>query len=153
MQRELDRLIEILSRELKCYTELLQLLAEEKELISSDKPGKLEELVKRGETIVLELRALGEARQLLMRKIAQMKGLASPQPTLTQLLNLLDEPYSSTLSNYIERIKSLLSEIEELNVGNSYLTSKMVEFVDGVLRMLYSDGVVACKGKLICDIV
>lgn len=152
MRRELDKLLEILSRELRCYGELAELLSEERDLLSSDDPKKLEELVKRQETIVLELRALEEAKLPLMRKIAGMKGLSSARPTLSQLADLLEEPYGSIISGYVERIRSLLSEIEELNAGNSYLTSKALEFVDGALRMLSSAGAVPPKGKLVSDI-
>ncbi|MCD6505965.1 flagellar protein FlgN [Candidatus Poribacteria bacterium] len=152
MHRLLGKLIEILSREVDRYSGLVELMREERGHIASNNVDQLDEVLKHQNTIILELKALEEARKVLIRKLAELLGLPFEGVTLRKLIDVVEEPYATMLAGYGDRIDELVAEIKRLNDDNSYLIDKSIEYITGALQIFISAGAIPGQGNLICDV-
>jgi len=152
MHRLLGKLIEILSREADRYSGLVELMREERGHIASNNVDQLDEVLKHQNTIILELKALEEARKALIRKLAELLGLPFEGVTLRKLIDVVEEPYATMLAGYGDRIDELVAEIKRLNDDNSYLIDKSIEYITGALQIFISAGAIPGQGNLICDV-
>jgi flagellar biosynthesis/type III secretory pathway chaperone len=152
MRRQLGKFLEILSREVECYSTLVELLQEERRYIASNDVDRLNEVLKRQNTVILEIKALEEARRALMRKFSEILDLPFEELTLMRLTDVVDEPYSEILSRYGDLIDELTVKIQELNADNSYLIDKSIEYIVGALHIFVSTGAIPKQGSLVCDV-
>lgn len=152
MYRQLRKLLEILSRESGCYSMLLELLQEEHDCIGRNDVDKLNEIVNRQNTVILELKALEEARSSLVKKIARDLGISAEGLSLTALAEHVDEPFSETLISYGNRIDELSRKIQQINANNSYLIDKSISFIVSALRIFATADAIPKQGSLICDV-
>ena len=138
MQISLRKLSNILGREHGQYTKLLELLSTQRQAMTSQDPESLNELLKYQGTIILELKALDEARTALMRKLAHSLHIPSSEPTLTQIAQCAEEPFASEYRDFAQRLREVVQAVEKVHQDNSYLLDRSLDHVNGMLRFFTS---------------
>jgi len=164
MQPLLKKLSNILNQQLTQYNRMLELLSCERQTIVSDKPEELDELVKHHGTLILELKALEEARLALMDKIAARLRINANSLTLSRLSILVDESYASEYRKVGGQLSAVMSEIEAMNKDNAYLIDRTLDYVNGALRIFTAPDILvrgysalnklgrqSLQGKLLCE--
>ena len=163
MQLLLKKLSNILNQQVTQYSRLLELLSNERQTIVSDKPEELDELMKQQGTLILELKALEEARLALMDKIAAHFRINASSLTLSRLSVLVDEPYSSEYGRVGKQLSEIMNGMEAKNKDNAYLIDRTLDYVNGALRIFTTPDILArgysalnnlgrqsIQGKLLC---
>jgi len=164
MQLLLKKLSNILNQQVTQYNRLLTLLSCERQTIASDNPEELDELVKHQGTLILELKALEEARLALMDKIAARFRIDAIGLTLSRLSILVDEPYSSEYRRVGRQLSDIMNKLEAMNKDNAYLIDRTLDYVNGVLRIFTTPDILArgysafnkfgrqtIQGRLLCE--
>lgn len=132
----LEDLVQVLGQETEKYEVLLRLLRQERGLIVKGNLQALSELVKRKETLVLELKVLQEARLALMTKVSAMYGIPMVDLTLFRLADLVPASHATSYLGLLSRLAFLASRMVEENDGNAALLDRSVAYVRGSLSLL-----------------
>ncbi len=138
MQVSLRKLSDILGREHGQYRKLLELLSVQREAIVSHHPEDLNEILKYQGTIILELKALDEARAALMRKLARNLCIPGTEPTLSQIADCAEEPFATEYRSFAQQLRGVVQEVEKVHQDNSYLLDRSLDHVNGMLRLFTS---------------
>jgi len=132
----LEDLAHVLGQETKKYEALLRLLRQERGLIVKGNLQALGELVKRKETLALELKVMQEARVSLMTKTSAMYGIPMVELTLFRLADLVPASHATSYRGLLNRLVFLASRLVEENDGNAALLDRSVAYVKGSLSLL-----------------
>ncbi len=138
MQLLLARLSEILLQEIVQYGKLLEILSIERYTIASDSIEQIHETLKHQKTLILELKALEEARVAVMHKLAEYFHSSSQELTLLELASQIDEPFASEYEAYSQQFAQLLGQLEQVNLDNAYLIDRSLDYVNNSLRLFFA---------------
>ena len=131
----LDAFIGVLENEIDLYQSLLLILQQEKEAVVFSKLRELNESSKEKENHVLKIRILEEQRIKFLEKIAESLEYPSSQLTLSNLIQIIDEPYATRLRNIHNVTAALLQAIQEVNNSNKALVLHSLDLVRGSLAL------------------
>ncbi|MDD5558273.1 flagellar protein FlgN [Candidatus Methylomirabilis sp.] len=134
----LEDVAQVLGQETEKYEALLRLLRQERGLIVDGNLQALSELVKRKETLVLELKILQEARLALMTKVSAMYGIPMVELTLFRLADLVPASHATSYRALLNRLAFLATRLVEDNDWNTALLDRSVAYVRGSLSFLTS---------------
>lgn len=132
----LEDLAHVLGQEAGKYEALLRLLRQERGLIVKGNLQALGELVKRKETLALELKVMQEARANLMIKVSVMYGIPMLELTLFRLVDLVPASHTTSYQALLNRLVLLATRLVEENNGNAALLDRSVAYVRGSLSLL-----------------
>jgi flagellar biosynthesis/type III secretory pathway chaperone len=114
-----ERITSILNEQINCYEILLELLRNERICLIELNAGRIEELYKKKDVIILKLKLLEDER------IRLMKGFGEGDMTL---LNLAEATGDSVFLDIRSALKSLLQAVEELNNYNRLLIDRSLSY-------------------------
>lgn len=128
----------VLEQETEKYEALLRLLRQERGLIVKGDLQALSELVKRKETLVLELKVLQEARLGLMSKVSAVHSIPMVELTLVRLVDLIPASSAASSRTLLDRLALLATSLVEENEWNRALLDRSVAYVRSSLSFLTS---------------
>ncbi|MBI5741911.1 MAG: flagellar protein FlgN [Nitrospirae bacterium] len=114
----------ILEEQINAYRILLDLLEKERGYLVDINAGKIEEISKEKDTVVMRLRLLEEERIRLMKKFAEDKGA----PTAVNLEELARQTGDTAFSELRSSMLSLLQRIDEMNKFNGVLLDRSIKY-------------------------
>ncbi len=132
----LEDLAHVFGQEAEKYEALLRLLRQERGLIVKGNLQALGELVKRKETLALELKVMQEARANLMITVSVMYGIPMMELTLFRLVDLVPASHTTSYQALLNRLVLLATRLVEENNGNAALLDRSVAYVRGSLSLL-----------------
>ena len=118
-------IISILGEQVNTYKMLHELLNKERECLIDIDSGRVEEISKEKDTVILRLRLLEEERQRLIKKFADENCL-NPDINLDELGKATGNDVFHTLRS---QLLSLLQSIEEMNRFNSILIDRSLNHI------------------------
>jgi flagellar biosynthesis/type III secretory pathway chaperone len=135
MESLLRSLSEILSQEIVQYSKLLGVLSDERRVLVGNSPERINELLKLQNTLILELKALEEARVTVMEKLIEQFQTSAQKLTLAQLALLVEEPFATEYRDLSRQFRELLRRLEQVNQNNAYLIDRSIDNVNTTLRL------------------
>ena len=161
MEVLLRRLSEILSQEIAHYGKLLGILSTERRALTGNSPEGINEILKLQNTLILELKALEEARLTIMGKLVEQFQTSAQRLTLTQLASRVGEPFASEYWDLSQRLEALLRKLEKVNQDNAYLIDRSIDNLNATLRLFAASDPLGfgytrrneLKGKQVCEVV
>jgi flagellar biosynthesis/type III secretory pathway chaperone len=138
MMMLLEDLAQVLEQETEKYEALLRLLRQERGLIVKGDLGALAELMKRKETLALELKIIQEARGALMNRASAMYGIPLVDLTLFRLVNLVPASHTTSYRSLMDRLTLLATTLVEENGWNGALLDRSIMYMKGSLSLLTS---------------
>lgn len=123
MTQRYEELIDVLEKEFSLCTRLVELLQQEKEIITSLDPEALERQLRDKEAITAGIRMCDEARERMLREL----GFSGK--TLYEVSKAADTKYGERLSDIASKFSSIIHSITELNRFNSLLIEKSLFYV------------------------
>ena len=136
MNELLEKFLALLEGETCLYESLLSVLQKEKRAVVNSALNDLNETVKEKENLALKIRILEEERIRTTEKLANSLGYPSHPLTLTDLSELVEEPYATRLGESRSILLSLTQSIQEINQSNRGLLSHSLELVKGSISLL-----------------
>lgn len=134
----LEDLAQVLEQEIGKYEALLRLLRQERGLIISGDLAALGELVKRKETLVLELKIIQEARVTLMTRVSAAHDIPLVELTLRRLADLVPISHRPSYRSLLDRLIVLAAALVEENDWNAALLDRSMAYVKCSLSFLTS---------------
>lgn len=132
----LDDLAVVLEQEAEKYQQLLTLLRLERGLITTGNLQALAELVKQGETHVLELKVIEEARLALLGRISTEAGVPLAELTLQGLIDHVAPAYAQRFQALRERLTVLVTQLGTENEVNRALLGRGVACMQDSLSLM-----------------
>lgn len=132
----LDDLAMVLEQEAEKYQRLLTLLRQERGLIIKGNLQTLAELVKQGETHVLELKMIEEARLALLGRISAEAGIPLAELTLQGLIDRASPVYAQRFQALRERLTVLVTQLDTENEVNRVLLGRGVACMQDSLSLM-----------------
>ena len=118
-------IISILKEQVKSYKILHDLLNKERACLVDMDSGRIEEISKGKDTVIMRLRLLEEERQRLIRQYADDNGV-DVNINLEELGRLTG---NSLFHDLRSQLLSLLQSIEEMNKFNSILIERTIRYI------------------------
>ena len=134
----LEDLAHILGQETEKYEALLRLLRQERGVIIEGDLAALTELIKRKETLLLELKVIQEARVALMSKASAVHGIPLIELTLYRLVDLAPVSHAGVYRSFLDRLTLAATTLTEENSRNAVLLDRSVAYIKGSLSFLTS---------------
>ena len=131
-------LVEILKEEIQLYRTLIDLLQQEQKSLIQTEMETLEELLKKKETLFLQIKLQEECRMTLIQKISSDLQLEEKEIILSRLIEVCDNPCSSELKQCQHELKGLVASVTDLTEMNARLIGGSLEFLKGSLSLLNS---------------
>lgn len=132
----LDDLAAVLEQEAERYQALLTLLRLERGLIITGNLTALAELVKQGETHLLELKVIEEARLAMLRRISAEAGLPLVELTLAGLIAGVAPAEATRPRALLDRLTSLMTQLTTENEVNRALLGRGVAYAQDSLSLM-----------------
>ncbi len=118
MQKLCVALIQVLEQQLVLYGRVRDLLTHEREALISGRPDIVFDLVRRKETILMEIRTIDESRRLICMRIGKQIGAnGGGSLTLSDIIDAIEDETCAT--RLIALRRSLRDELESLRLLNS----------------------------------
>lgn len=125
LTKRINDLTDILARNIDLYEELAAELEKEREACKMSSLGKINESLKRKETIILKIRSIEEARQRVVDGLGAQTGLGSVL-TISRLMEIADDSAKSRLSSLRTRLAAAIEKVNELNNFNRGLIERLM---------------------------
>ncbi|HWR20259.1 MAG TPA: flagellar protein FlgN [Verrucomicrobiae bacterium] len=138
MMMLLEDLAQVLEQETEKYEALLRLLRQERGLIVKGDLGALAELMKRKETLALELKIIQEARGALMTRVSATYDIPLAELALFRLADLVPASHTMSYRRLLNRLAVLVTRLVEENDSNAALLDRTVAYIKGSLSFLTS---------------
>ncbi|MBF0330114.1 MAG: flagellar protein FlgN [Nitrospirae bacterium] len=123
MIQSYEDLIDVLETEFELCTKMLELLQREKDVIVSLDHKALEDLLVNKQEISEKIRMCDVRRERILRDL----GFA--QMTISEVAEIAEDEYKTSVSNIAVRFKSVIQSITELNKFNSLLIEKSLYYL------------------------
>ena len=132
----MNKFLGLLEGEAELCSLLLLVLQEEKRAFVDSELKALYETSKEKENLRLKIQILEEQRLRMLEKLADSLGCAQQKPTLTELSELVGEPYSTHLNDCYSNLLAITESIRDLNRSNKSLITHSLGLVRGSLTLL-----------------
>ena len=132
----LEKLISLLNEESSFYRTLLAFLHEERKAIVHSQLEKLIKCTKEKENLILKIRVLEEQRINYLENLGDELEAPVQTLSLTDLAQIVNEPYATQLTGCATRLNALIQSIQEINQSHRALVSQSLDLIRGSLTLL-----------------
>lgn len=136
MEHLLDKLLGSLEHATELYRSLLCVVQNEKDAVVGLNLEQLNEACKAKDNLLLKLRILEERREQLMDRVAAELGRSPQGLTLTELSQLVDEPYAYRLRDRSTDLLALIHTLQDATRQNKFLMSHSMQLIQGSYTLL-----------------
>ena len=160
----IEQLLDILSRETELYQAMSTVLNKEKDAAIQSELIALNEAEIEKENIVVALGLLEGQRRNLVTSLADTLGYPAPDINLTQISQMVAEPFAGRLKQAKSDLSALLESVQAANQRNKQLFEHSRELLRGSFNLLselkapnpiyYRTGTIqntSASGKCVCD--
>ena len=160
----LDQLLDILSRETELYQAMSTVMNKEKDAAIQSELIALNEAEIEKENILVALGLLEGQRRNLVTRLADTLGYPDRDMSLTQISQLVAEPFADRLKQVNSDLSALLESVQAANQRNKQLFEHSRELLRGSFNLLtelkaphpiyYRTGTIqntSAAGKCVCD--
>ena len=136
MQKLWESLIFQLTEILTLYQSLLELSKRKKPILVSADTQELDRIISQEQSIILKLGAFEKERQNVIKQFGDLHNVKVDHLTLSQVIKLADEDSAKRLSHLGDSLKTIGTEITELNHTNTQLIKQALHFVNYSINIL-----------------
>ena len=138
LEKYVAELSDILKREIRSFTTILELLIlEEKSLIECDSK-ELATILERQEDIFSSIACLEKSRMNIVVKIANLFGEDPETITISRLATLTDTPLIKELVENGHILARLNVDIQRKKISNTMLINQSIMLIESDIRMILS---------------
>jgi flagellar biosynthesis/type III secretory pathway chaperone len=136
MEHLLDKLLGSLEHATELYQSLFRVVQNEKDAVVGLNLQQLNQACKAKDNLLLKLRILEERRQQIMDRVAAELGRSPQGLTLTELSQLVDEPYAFGLRDRSTDLLALIHALQDATQQNKFLMSHSMQLIQGSFNLL-----------------
>jgi len=136
----IDKLIEILNKEVAVYEGVLKLAKNKTDVIIAGKVSELEGITKLEQSSIITLSKLEEEREVLVGQLATELDIEPSELTLKILIKQLAKEQSKKLKSSIDVLPKIFNDLRNVNDLNSKLIRSSLDYIDFSMNVLTSTG-------------
>lgn len=136
----IDKLIEILDKEMSIYEGVLKLANEKTDVIIAGKVSELEGITKLEQSSIIKLSKLEEERETLVEQLAAELNVKPSELTLKSLIKQLPKEQSKRLKSCYDELPKIFNDLRNANVLNSKLIRNSLDYIDFSINVLTNSG-------------
>jgi flagellar biosynthesis/type III secretory pathway chaperone len=136
----IDKLIEILNKEVAVYEGVLKLAKNKTDVIIAGKVSELEGITKLEQSSIITLSKLEEEREVLVGQLATELNIEPSELTLKILIKQLAKEQSKKLKSSIDVLPKIFNDLRNVNDLNSKLIRSSLDYIDFSMNVLTSTG-------------
>ncbi|MFQ5636676.1 MAG: flagellar protein FlgN [bacterium] len=138
MDKIIEELISVCSREVDAFNQLLKTLHQKQRAIVEGEIERLKEHVQTENKIIDQTKMLEGERIGHTQELAKALSLENLNPRLGEIIDLVEEKYAQRLTEQRNLLKSIVERIRNLNQSNQFLLNYSLQFIDNSMRMLFN---------------
>ena len=135
MQVKVNRLIDIINKEVTCLESFMALLTEEQKFLVENDVDSLRKSVGQQERTILQAENLEKERIKLTDGIAKSLNLKKDEASISKLVQLLEESYSVQLKELQKTLFSLYQKVERQRRKNEFLIKQSMGIIDRGIKL------------------
>lgn len=140
MDNVLDKLTDVLDKEVNVYEGILKLSRQKTDALVAGKVSELEGITRLEQSAIITLSKLEEEREKLVEKAAKQLELEPSDVTLSSFTRVMPKEQAEKLKKYNDVLPKLFNEIRESNELNSKLIKNSLDYIDFSINVLTSAG-------------
>lgn len=129
-------LLDTLEETLAFYRNILELSEAKRTLLIQARPGEIDELSRRMETLAMEGAALEKRRAAATAVIVSALGLEKAKPTISELAAIAEPDAAELLDSIGRELGTTVENLSQINAINAKLTEQALAFVSYNLNLL-----------------
>ena len=133
-----DELLAVLTREIDLYSQVLNLVEEERQALTLGSPDRVLDVVRRKDTLLLQIRTVDESRDLICTRLARQWGIARKALTLSEIVERCDGPTATRMSDARKRLRDCVDSLGKAGRSNAALCHSGIETIRRVIEGLAS---------------
>lgn len=136
MEKIIEQLLLVISKEIDAFNQLLQTLHEKQRAIVEGAIDRLKDKIRAEDEIIRQTKELEAERCNRTQELAKELSLENLDPHLSDIIARVEEKYAQRLHEQRTLLMSLIGEIKHLNKSNQFLLNYSIQFVDNSMRLL-----------------
>ncbi len=136
----LERLVEVLDKECKCYEQLLDLSGKKTPVIMKRNLKELASITEKEQIVVNSISVIDKERESIMKEIADILGEKANDMKLTDLVRMLDKRPTEQHNLAVQRdkLKDISTHVQRVNGQNQVLLQSSLEMVQYEMNIMQS---------------
>ncbi|MBE5859783.1 MAG: flagellar protein FlgN [Butyrivibrio sp.] len=136
----LERLVEVLDKECKCYEKLLELSGKKTPVIMQRDLEALAGITEKEQMVVNSISAVDRERESIMKEIADILGEKATDMKLTDLVRMLDKrpKEQHDLAVQRDRLVGISANVQRVNGQNQTLLESSLEMIQYEMNIMQS---------------
>ncbi|PIR21637.1 MAG: hypothetical protein COV44_11970 [Deltaproteobacteria bacterium CG11_big_fil_rev_8_21_14_0_20_45_16] len=132
----IQELRDVLLTEIALYEQYASQLEGDSQLMAELKTDDLESSNKAKATILLKIQAVEQARQQVVKRIAEEKGIQEEKVKITDICATVGETESSMLMQLREKLQMAIHRIRKMQQEAGYIVRASLQWIDGSMSTL-----------------
>ena len=135
----LQNLSETLDKMILTYKDIFVAAQEKQEHIISGDIDKLESVIYQERNLAETITLLEEKRRYILRSANQTLGIKTDSTKLSDLIELIEDPYKSKLNDRYNILVEIITKVEEVNKSNTTLTKYSLEYINNLIKSVCTE--------------
>lgn len=127
-------LLDILSREQAIYDQILALLETEQDCLVREKPSRVMELARQKEQLLLKIRNLEEARELVCLRLAREWKIPVSGFCLSRVEKHVDQETAARVATLRVQMQEVIEKIRTLNSRSRHLCEEGIKTIQDIIE-------------------
>lgn len=136
LERALSDLVAVIDREVALFRQLLETLNRQHQAVLQKEEDPVLQSTAQVQEIVDAARRLDQHRVAKTAEVSSRLGLEMEQPTLSQIIPLVEGQYAERLRELREMLLSLTQRVQQTNLRNQKLLQRALQMVTKSMRLL-----------------
>ena len=137
VENSLDAFSEVIEKEILHNKELLKLLQEEQQVLTSSDIQAIEMNIRDQDHVIGMIKELENSRLGIVSGIAQEYGLADEEVTFGKIIEAVDGESGEKLHRLREELKAVVMDIAKMNYNNNFLIENGLAFIEENIKVFY----------------
>lgn len=139
IDRQAEKIIEILKKEYAYYKDLLELSNKKKAIVIEGKVSELDKIVKVEQNMIFDLGQLEKIREQELQQLCGMLGV-NGKTNVSELTKLISEQAAKKLAKLQRDLGDTISELQNVNNINGQLIQQSLEYIEYSVNMITTAG-------------
>lgn len=139
IDRQAEKIIEILNKEYAYYKDLLELSNKKKVIVVEGKVSELDNIVKVEQNMIFDLGQLEKLREQELQKLCGMLGVDG-KVNVSELNKHISQRSAEKLMELQKNLENTISELQNINNINGQLIQQSLDYIEYSVNMVTSTG-------------
>jgi len=139
IDRQAEKIIEILNKEYAYYKDLLELSNKKKTIVVEGKVSELDKIVRFEQNLIFDLGQLEKLREQELQRLNQMLGVDG-KSNVSEIIKHIPQKLADEFTKLQKDMGNTISELQNVNNINGQLIQQSLDYIEYSVNMVTSTG-------------